>query len=82
MRGNPTGWCGSRLDDVGATDGLRTRFGEAEVLDLTVLDEVLHRSRDVFNGHPRIDPVLVEKVDFVDLETLQRGVQTLVTATQ
>ena len=28
-------------------------------------DEVLHRARDVFNGHVRINAVLVEEVDHV-----------------
>jgi hypothetical protein len=57
---------GHRLDRVGAADGLHARLGEAEVLDLALLDQVLHRARHVLDGHVRIDPVLVEEVDGLD----------------
>ena len=66
-----------RLDRVRATDRLRSCFGKAEVLDLAFLNQVLHRSRHVFDRHVRVDTVLVEQIDGVDLEPLERGLGDL-----
>ena len=52
---------------------LRAGFGHAEVLDLALLDEFLDRAGDVFDGHVGVDAVLVEEVDGVDVEALERG---------
>ena len=62
-----------RLHRVGATDRLRRRFGEAEVLDLAFLDQVLHRPRHLFDRHVRVDAVLVVEVDGLDPEPLERA---------
>ena len=62
-----------RLDGVGAADGLHARFGKAEVLDLAFLNQILHRSRDVFDGHVRVNAVLIEQIDGIDLEPLERA---------
>jgi hypothetical protein len=43
------------------------------VLDLALLDLFLDRAGDVFDRHGRIDTMLIEKVDGVDPEPLQRG---------
>ena len=59
------------LDCVCATDRLHGCFREAEVLDLALLDQVLHGSRDVFDRHTRIDTVLIKEIDGFDLEALQ-----------
>ena len=56
-----------------AADRLRARLGEAEVLDLAFLDQVLHRPRHVLDRHVRVDAVLIEEVDGVDPEPLERG---------
>ena len=56
-----------------ATDGLRASFRKAEVLNLPLLNQVLHGSRDVFDRHVRVNTVLVEEVDGINLESLQRG---------
>ena len=64
---------GDRLDRMGPADGLRPRLGEAEVFDLAFLNELLHGSRHVLDGHVRIDAVLVEQVDGLDLEPLERA---------
>jgi hypothetical protein len=55
-----TGWtaCARRMV---CTPG----FGEAEVLHLALLDQVLHRAGHVFDRHVRIDAVLIEQVDGV-----------------
>ena len=51
------------LDGMGTTYRLHAGFREAEVLDLAFLDEVLHRSRHVFDRHVRVDAVLIERID-------------------
>src|SRR5439155_24459758 len=60
-----------RLHRVCAADRLRSRFGEAEVLDLALLNQLLHRPRDVLDGHVRIDAVLVIQIDGIDLQPLE-----------
>ena len=51
---------------------LHSRFGQAEVLDLPLLDQVLHRPRHVLDRHRGIDAMLVVEVDGFDAEPLQR----------
>jgi hypothetical protein len=65
--------CGDRLDAVCPTDCLDSWFRKAEVLHLTLLNEILHRSRDVFDGHVRVNAVLVEQIDDIGLESLEGG---------
>ena len=62
-----------RLHCVRATDRLHARFRKAKVLDLALLNQVLHRSGDIFDRHVGIDAVLIEEVNDVGLEPLQRG---------
>src|ERR1022692_1498482 len=62
-----------RLDCVCATNRSSRGFRKAEVLHLTFLNEVLHRSRHVFDWHVRVDAVLIEQIDGVGLESLERG---------
>ena len=47
------------------------------MLDLARPDQVLHRPRDVLDGHVRVDAVLVEQVDAVGLEPLERRLRHL-----
>ena len=68
---------GDRLDGVGATDRLHARLGEAEVLDLARLDQLLHRPGHVLDGHVRVDAVLIEQVDGIDPEPLERALDDL-----
>ena len=56
-----------RLDGVGATDRLHSCFRKAEVLHLAFPNQVLHRSRHVFDGHVRVNAVLIEQIDGLDL---------------
>ena len=65
------------LDGVGPADRLDARLGEAEVLDLARLDQLLDRSRHVLDRHVRVDAVLIEQVDDVDPEPLERGLDGL-----
>src|SRR4029077_3916094 len=65
---------GDRLHGMSTTDRLRARLGKPEMLDLPFPDEVRHRARDIFDRHVWIDAVLVEEIDAVDLEPLERSV--------
>src|SRR6185437_8425633 len=49
---------GHGLDCVGAPNGARAGFREAEVLDLARTYQVLHRTGNLFDRHRRIDAVL------------------------
>jgi hypothetical protein len=62
---------------VCATDRLHARFGEPEVPDLSLLDQLLHRSRHVLDRDVRVDTVLIEEVDRLDPESLERAVGAL-----
>ena len=57
---------------MGATDRLGSRFREAEVPDLALPNQLLHCSSHVFDRHLRVDTVLVEQIDHVGLESLER----------
>ena len=66
-----------RLHRMGAADRLHAGFGQAEVLDLALLDQVLHRAGHVFDRHVRIDAVLVEEIDALGPQPLERGLGDL-----
>ena len=67
-----TGWtaCARRIVCTPASE-------RPKCLTLPCLDQVLHRSGDVFDRHIRIDAVLIEQVDRIDLEPLERGLGDL-----
>src|SRR5262245_60785186 len=69
--------CSDRLDRMCATNRLRSCFRKAEVFHLTLLNQVLHRSRHVFNWHVRVNTVLIEQINGLDLESLERGLGDL-----
>src|SRR5271157_636861 len=62
---------GDRLDCISATDRFGSWLGKAEVLHLAFPDQFLHGTSHVFNGHVRIDAVLVEQIDAIRLEPLE-----------
>jgi hypothetical protein len=51
-----------RLDGVRAANRLGARLGEAEVLHLPRRNELIHGTGGIFDGHVRIDAVLVQQV--------------------
>jgi hypothetical protein len=55
-----------------ATDCLSTCLGKPEVLHLARLNQILYRSRNIFDGHIWVYGVLVEQVNNIDLEPLER----------
>ena len=63
--------CGDRLDRVCATNRVCSGLRKAEVFDLAGLNQILHRARNLFDGHVWIDAVLVEEIDNVGLEAFQ-----------
>ena len=56
---------------------LHACFRKTEVLHLALLDQVFHGSGDVFDGHVRINPVLIEEIDDIGLEPLEGGLGDL-----
>src|SRR5215831_7654389 len=49
-----------------------SRLGKAEVFYFALADQILNRAGDVFHWHGGIDAMLVEKIDAVGFEALQR----------
>jgi hypothetical protein len=47
------------------------------VLHLALADQRLHRARDIFDGNLRVDPVLIEKVDAIGAQPLERRLRHL-----
>ena len=62
-----------RLNRVGAPNRPHAGLRQAEVLDLALLNQVLDRPRDLFDRHVRVDAVLIEQVDGLDPEPLERA---------
>src|ERR1044071_3476663 len=56
---------------------LHTRFGKSEVLHLTFLDQLLHRSRRIFDRHFSINTMLIQQIDSFDLQSLQRSINNI-----
>ena len=56
-----------------ATDGFHACFRKAEVLHLALLNQVLHRSCYILDRHIRVNAVLIEQIDDVGLEPLERA---------
>src|SRR5580698_7819735 len=61
-----------RLNRMGAPDRPRSGFRHTKVLDLSFLNKILDRTGNVLDRNFEIDPVLIEEVDHLDLETLER----------
>jgi hypothetical protein len=62
---------------VGSTNRPRACFGKAEVPHLADSDQILHGARNILDRHLRVDTVLIEQIDRIDLESLQRGLRDL-----
>ena len=67
----------NRMHGVSAANGLRRRFGQAEIPHLAGGHELGHRADRLLDRRVRVDAVLVVDVDGVDAEPLQRRVARL-----
>src|SRR5207245_9378264 len=47
-------------------------LGKSEVLDLTGLNQFLHRASHILYGHVRVNPMLIQQVDGINLQPLER----------
>src|ERR1019366_5145673 len=65
--------CCQGLNGVCTTDRFCGCLGKSEVLDLACLNQFLHGTRDLFDRHVRIHPVLIQQVDGFDFEPLERA---------
>src|SRR5512139_329314 len=52
---------------------LHSCFRHAKVFNLPFLNQILHRTSHIFDGHSWVNAVLVEQVDGIDLESLERS---------
>src|SRR5262249_7100770 len=57
-----------------ATDGLSSRFGKPKVFHLTFLNEFLHDPGHVFDRYVWINAMLIEQINGIDFEPLERGI--------
>ncbi len=58
---------------MSATDEIGRRFGQAKVFHFSFLNQVLHRAGYVFDGHIGVRAVLVEKINSLYPQSLERG---------
>ena len=65
------------LHGVGAADRLRAGLRQPEVFHLARVDQLIDRTRHVLNRHARVDAVLIEQVDPIDPQPLERPVDRL-----
>ncbi len=61
-----------RLNGVCSSNRLDPGFRKAKVLHLPSLDQLLHRSGYVFNGHLRVNTVLKVQINGFDSEPFER----------
>src|ERR1017187_263364 len=66
-----------RLSGMCPANGLCPCLGQAEMLYLTLLNQILHRSSHIFDWHLRVNAVLIEQVDRVHSQSLQRALHSL-----
>src|SRR5260370_40224350 len=60
------------MDGVGATDRLHSCFRKPEMLYLPFLNQILDRPSNIFDSHVRVNPMLIEEIDVVGLQSLER----------
>src|SRR5471030_2158406 len=60
------------MDGVGAADGVGAHFGQTDVLDVAVLNQVGDGADGVFDRHRRVEARRAVDVDVFDAEALQR----------
>ena len=63
-----------RMHLVSAADGVRRRFGQAQMTHFAGLDQFGHRADGFFDGNSWIDAMLVIQIDMIDAEPLEAGI--------
>jgi hypothetical protein len=63
-----------------AANALSPSFRQPEMLYLAMTDQVLNRASDIFDRDVGIDAVLVEEIDCIDAQSLQRRIRVLTNA--
>src|SRR5437764_1499527 len=71
--GVPASWPPESAQSTVSGREARQALSEQAVLDLPFLNQVLHRSGHVFDGHLQVHSVLIEQIDGLNLESLERG---------
>src|SRR3954468_23456781 len=59
------------MDGMGAADRGGTGLGQAKKAHLALLHELRHGADRILNRRVRVDPVLIVKIDAIDLEPAQ-----------
>ena len=57
---------------MGPANCLCTGLRETKVLHLAFLNQILHSTRNIFDRNIQVYPMLIEEIDGIDLETLER----------
>src|SRR5436305_4077070 len=65
------------MDAMRTPDRIGRRLGETEIADLSLDDELCHRTNGVLDRRIRIDAVLIVEVDVIDTEPSQRSLARL-----
>src|SRR5438309_1796670 len=60
------------LNCMSPANCLRARFRKTEVLHLAFLNQILHSARNIFDRNIQVDTMLIEEINGIDLETLER----------
>src|SRR5271165_5627520 len=62
------------MDRVSPSDALGPSLTQSQISDLALFDQPRHRADRLLNGHRRINPVLVIKIDDIDAEPFEARV--------
>ena len=62
---------------MGPADRLRAWLGKAEVLNFAFPNQILDRSCHVFDRHVRVNAMLIEQIDDIGVQALERGLGDL-----
>ena len=62
---------------MGAADALRASFGHSEVLHFAFADQVSYCSRNIFDRNFRVDTMLIQQVNCIDLQPVQGSLRNL-----
>src|SRR5277367_3762590 len=62
---------------MGAPNTLSAGLRHSEVPHLALADQILHGAGDILNGHIGIYPMLIEEIDCIGAQSLQRRVRVL-----